>query len=97
MRVVPDEFSLDGNYPNPFRQSTKIAVSLPSDADVTLEVYDALGRRVLRRERTMAAGAGRPFEVGGASLASGVYFYRVTAEAEDGGEHSQTGKMILVR
>jgi hypothetical protein len=97
VRVVPDEFSLDGNYPNPFRQSTKIAVNLPSDADVTLEVYDALGRRVLRRERTMAAGAGRPFEVGGASLASGVYFYRVTAEAEDGGEHSQTGKMILVR
>jgi hypothetical protein len=39
-------FALEPAFPNPFHHSTTFAYSLPEDADVTLEVFDVLGRRV---------------------------------------------------
>jgi hypothetical protein len=57
--AVPDEFSLGANYPNPFRTSTEIRFGLPQAAEVSLEVYDLLGRRVavLASERMQAGTA----------------------------------------
>lgn len=95
--AIPEEFAVSGNYPNPFSRSTKIAVNLPTDADVSLELFDALGRRVMRAERKMQAGTGRTFEIDGSALASGIYFYRVTAQSEHGTEHTDTGRVVLVR
>lgn len=88
----PAAFALDANYPNPFAQSTTIAYALPVAAEVRLEVFDVLGRRV----RTLvgaeqAAGRHRvPFETAG--LASGVYLYRLTA-----GARTATRRLQIVR
>ncbi|MFU8845020.1 MAG: S8 family serine peptidase, partial [Bacteroidales bacterium] len=46
MPDLPDEFALKNNYPNPFNPSTTIRYDLPERADVRLEVFDMLGRRV---------------------------------------------------
>ena len=90
--AAPLRFALDANYPNPFARTTAIAYELPEPATVRLEVFDVLGRRV----RTLVNGeqnAGRhdvEFAVEG--LASGVYLYRLTADAR-----TATRQMHLVR
>jgi DNA/RNA endonuclease YhcR with UshA esterase domain len=100
---IPTAFELQQNYPNPFNPSTTIRFALPSQAMVTLRVYDALGREIhtlLDEQR----GAGY-YEVqwqgttaGGSRVASGVYFYRLTATPVDGGTmRVDLKKMVLVK
>jgi hypothetical protein len=43
--LVPTEFFLDQNYPNPFNPSTTIRFGVPREAEVTLEIFDVLGRK----------------------------------------------------
>ncbi len=94
---LPGSFALDQNYPNPFNPSTTISFALKSASQVRLEVFDCLGRQVsvLVDERL---GAGRHNvawdAVGGGhgSAASGVYFYRLTANGQ-----SKSRKMLLLK
>jgi len=44
--TLPEVFALHPNYPNPFNAATKITYTLPQPANITLTVYDALGRKV---------------------------------------------------
>jgi hypothetical protein len=89
---VPTEFALRQNYPNPFNPSTVIAFDLPTAADVSLTIYDILGREVAR----LASGqrhAGRYQETWDAGdFASGVYFYRLEA-----GDFKELKMLTLVR
>ncbi|NND73086.1 MAG: T9SS type A sorting domain-containing protein [Rhodothermales bacterium] len=84
--------SLHTNYPNPFSSLTTIAYELPGPADVTLAVYDLLGREV----RQLASGnvpTGRhEILFDGTGLTSGVYFVRLQA-----GDSAVTKRMVLVR
>ena len=90
--VVPARFDLEQNYPNPFNPETVISGQWTADSQVKLVVFDVLGRKVA----TLANGrypAGRySFTFDGTNLASGVYFYRLTA-----GTYSAVRKMLLVR
>lgn len=85
------------NVPNPFNPSTTIEFSLASPAQVSLEIFDARGRFV-RRLVDGKRGAGRHTvswagsNDRGAPVASGVYFYRLSA-----GERCETRKMVLLR
>jgi hypothetical protein len=90
-------FGLLQNAPNPFNPKTTIAFNLPASTDVTLEIYDVAGRRVttLVNER-LGAGEHRVEWNGVAStgerVASGVYFYKLTA-----GEENVSKKMVLLK
>ncbi len=88
----PPAFSLEQNFPNPFNPATTIRFGLAGAANVTLTVYDILGRRVavLVNERLGAGNHDVRFD--GTGLASGVYFYRIQA-----GSFVQTRKLCLVR
>ncbi len=88
---VPRPFALEPNYPNPFNPSTTLAFSLPADGPVTLEVFDATGRRVATLvEGELPAGrhavTWRPVD-----RASGVYFARLRA----GGKTAVTRLVLL--
>ncbi|MEZ4703559.1 MAG: T9SS type A sorting domain-containing protein [Rhodothermales bacterium] len=87
----PTTFTLEGNYPNPFNGSTSIQYVLPEAADVTLVVYDILGRevRLLLQAREEAGRHIHRFTADG--LASGVYLYVLRT-----GTHVGVGKMLLV-
>ncbi len=87
-------FELYQNYPNPFNPTTVIAYQLPVASEVSLKVFDALGREVatLVRARQDAGRYSVPFSAATSRLASGIYFYRLQA-----GTFSETKKMLLVK
>ncbi len=94
---LPESFDLKANYPNPFNPTTTIAFDLPEASEVTLEVYDMMGRRVA----TLVNGnlsAGRYEAIwnaradNGASVASGVYIYRLRA-----GSFESVKQMVLMK
>ncbi|MBV6511937.1 MAG: hypothetical protein FMNOHCHN_01425 [Ignavibacteriaceae bacterium] len=87
------DYSLNQNYPNPFNPITEIEFALPEQSDITLKVYDILGKEIA----TLASGsysAGRytvPFD--GTNHASGVYIYKLSY----GKRQSITKKMTLLK
>ena len=99
---IPAETELLRNYPNPFNPETWIPYRLAEDAFVTLTIYDRVGRVVRTLEighqvaavyesRSKAAyWDGR--NALGEQVASGVYFYHLSA-----GGYSQTRRMIIVK
>jgi hypothetical protein len=85
------------NRPNPFAASTELAIGLPADSDLALEVYDVTGRQVdALRVAGAAAGWNRitidARDRTGRELPAGVYFYRVEADGI-----ALTRKMIVCR
>jgi hypothetical protein len=80
------------SYPNPVRREGTVEYALPEEREVTLRVYDVLGREVA----TLAHGkkeAGRhTVRLDTDRLSSGVYFGRLRA-----GEQTRTLKITVVR
>ncbi|MEL7362211.1 MAG: 5'-nucleotidase C-terminal domain-containing protein, partial [Bacteroidota bacterium] len=94
---LPDAFALVGAYPNPFSSGTQIAFDLPQRADVTVQVYDMLGREVVSMSRQdLAPGFGQTFRLDGRGLASGVYVYRLSADL-GAASAVATGRVTLVK
>jgi hypothetical protein len=96
--VLPKQFGLDNNFPNPFNPSTTIPVAIPRTSVVTLKIYSILGEEV----RTLHGGplaAGRHWFVWdsrsdqGHPVATGVYIIQLT---NDLGQR-YTSKMLLLR
>ena len=79
---LPNNFSLSQNYPNPFNPQTTISYQLPTNAQVTIKIYDVLGNEV----RTLVNGnkpAGNHLIVWdgknnlGENVGTGIYFYQL--------------------
>jgi len=95
--TVPNQFSLNQNYPNPFNPSTNIPFKLNRAARVTLRVYDLTGRLVATLMDNAYHNAGQydvRFQAN--QMASGTYFYRLTAITKNN-QLTQTRKMTLIR
>ncbi len=90
--VVPEEYSLDNNYPNPFNPSTKIRFAVPETGNVELNVYDSKGSLVGKLVNGRLNAGLYEYEFNAASLPSGAYFYRLSA-----GSFSSTKRMVLVK
>ncbi len=89
----PSTFSLNQNYPNPFNPSTVISYQLPVNSEVSLKVFDMLGREVasLIEGKRMSAGMhSLTFDAG--NLSSGMYIYRLQA-----GNQVFTKKLTLIK
>jgi len=90
--IAPAEFSLEQNYPNPFNPSTEIKFSIPQTTNITLRVFDIMGREVVTLiDEQMEAGK-HSIVFNAANLSSGVYYYTIITE-----NFIQTNKMILLK
>ena len=90
---VPVEFGLNQNYPNPFNPSTVIRFALPKEGDVKLEVFNLLGDRIATLvDERMPTGFHTVRFDATSGIASGVYFYRLTA-----GGTVFTKRMMLIK
>ena len=89
---LPTAFDLTQNYPNPFNPTTNIEYVVPSQTFVTLKVYNLLGQEVA----TLVNGVQKParyvVDFNANRLASGIYFYTLTA-----GQFVSTKKMVLMK
>lgn len=95
--AIPQTYSLEQNYPNPFNAGTVIRFQQPVDGNVRIDVYNILGHRIRTLvDEFRSAGThqadwdGRSEE--GVEVATGVYFYRITAE-----QFTSTRKMVLLK
>lgn len=93
---APGAFEITQNYPNPSNPKSKIDFQLPFDAQVTLKVYDITGKECGVLVNNFLTADYHTAEFDGSDLASGVYFYRITAEGS-GQVFSKTMKMVLVK
>ncbi len=95
---LPKEFALHQNYPNPFNPTTRIKYDLPKDSKVTLKVYNLLGQEVLTLADEIQDAGFKSIEwnVPQSGMPSGVYFYRLSAEAE-GNSFTAVKKVLLLK
>ncbi len=79
---IPKEVYLNQNYPNPFNPTTTIPFGLDVDSEVSLVVYDILGRKISTLlNKRMTAGTYN-INYRAEHLASGIYFYRLQTDSQ---------------
>jgi len=95
---IPQTFALLQNYPNPFNPTTKIRFSIPvfaetgSHRNVTMRIYDALGREIETLVNEQLNPGTYEVDWNALNYPSGVYFYSLTA-----GTFTQTKKMVMIK
>ncbi|MBU2493160.1 MAG: AGE family epimerase/isomerase [Bacteroidetes bacterium] len=89
---IPHEFNLFQNYPNPFNPSTKIKFSVSEPGNVSLKIYDALGREIKELANNYYNAGNYEIDFSGDKLSSGIYFYSLIS-----GNNIKTKKMILLK
>ncbi len=89
---VPADYHLSQNYPNPFNPKTIINYTLPKSNDVTLTVFDALGREVITLVNEYQTIGSYKVTFDASSISSGIYFYKLITNG-----FSDTKRMILVK
>ena len=99
---IPKDFSLDQNYPNPFNPSTTIHFNVGKRAKVSVVLFDITGKEVttLVNDNKEAGSYNVRWNgttSSGTSVASGTYFCRLLATADDGSKTMETKKMALIR
>ncbi|MEO8663950.1 MAG: T9SS type A sorting domain-containing protein [Ignavibacteria bacterium] len=93
---VPSKLTLFQNYPNPFNPVTKIDFEIPSDGNVSLDIYDNSGKLVTTLMKGFKT-AGYYSEVFDASkIASGVYYYSIKFESS-GNSYDKVMKMVILK
>ncbi len=80
------------NYPNPFREQTTVSFKLKGKANVTLSLYDELGRYVRSIANGRMDAGEKKFTITAGDLASGVYYCTLKADA-----YTETKRIVLAR
>lgn len=74
---LPDKFTVFQNYPNPFNPSTNIRFNLSSSSDVSLIIYNSMGRKILTViDENLSAGI-HTYSVNMSQYSSGMYYARI--------------------
>lgn len=92
MSAAPNSLELCQNYPNPFNPSTMISYALPKTANVSLKVYDLLGKEVATLVSRQQESGRYTVEFVASKLSSGMYIYKLRA-----GDFTETKKMMLLK
>lgn len=94
---IPKEYKLFSNYPNPFNPITTIKFNIPKQSNSSIKIYDINGKFIKELiNKNLNAGT---YEVqwNAENTASGIYFYILTAEDNEGNIFRKENKMILLK
>ena len=91
--ILPTEFSLSANYPNPFNPSTVIEFTLPTQSHVKIIILNALGQTVATLCDEVRSPGAHVIQWNAPDYASGVYFYKMTTNTG----YTETRKMMLLK
>jgi tetratricopeptide (TPR) repeat protein len=89
---IPKTYSLSQNFPNPFNPATTVRYQIPKPGEVTLKVYDILGREVATLVKENKIEGSYDFSFNASRFASGVYIYQLRVN-----DYVSTKKMILLK
>lgn len=92
VEVLPNEYVLEQNFPNPFNPTTSINFSLPKISKAKLVIYDLLGREVATLVNSELPAGLHTVNFDASDLGSGVYIYSLKTE-----DFSQIKRMLLVK
>lgn len=95
--VLPNSFELFQNYPNPFNPATMIKYDLSSSGFVTLTIYDLLGEKVETLVNKTQNNGEHEVTADLSRFTSGVYFYRLNVNSDNGKQFTSIKKMILMK
>ncbi len=95
--TLPDRFKVGCAYPNPFNPSTSLNVTLPSVGQLTVSVFDILGRQVDLFTMGNCLAGQQIVNLNGSSWASGLYFIKVDFIGSNGVHHSDIQKAMLIK
>jgi aryl-phospho-beta-D-glucosidase BglC (GH1 family) len=73
--IIPDQFQLVENFPNPFTDRTETMVHLPVSDEVDIQIFNILGQRVARFSSRLPTGS-HGFQLRGGGLPNGLYLIR---------------------
>ncbi|MDY0081782.1 MAG: T9SS type A sorting domain-containing protein, partial [Ignavibacteriaceae bacterium] len=90
--VLPTEFTLYQNFPNQFNPGTTIKYDIPNTSEVSLIIYDILGKKVKELVNTKQEAGRYEIQFNASNLASGVYIYQLRTPG-----FTQARKMILAK
>ncbi len=94
--TIPQKNQLYQNYPNPFNPVTNIKFEIPNESNVSIKIFDILGKEVFSINEYKRAGS-YELRFDGSHLASGMYFYKFSAESPHGGVFTDTKKMVFIK
>jgi len=86
------KYAIAQNYPNPFNPSTNITFQIPTGGNVSLKVYDVLGKEVAVLIDEYKDAGRYSVNFNGSNLASGIYLYKLQA-----GNFTSTKKLVLMK
>ena len=95
--IIPIAYTLHQNYPNPFNPITNLRYDLPEREQVTLTVFDLMGRQITQLVNTAQESGYKSVQwnatdMHGKPVSAGVYLYQIRV-----GEFVQTRKMVLLK
>ncbi len=96
---APKRFELMQNYPNPFNPTTQFEFQIPKAGLTTLKIYNLIGQEVATLVNENLSPGSYSHVWNAENFASGVYYYRLTvdANAAGGGQFVKTRKMVLMK
>jgi endoglucanase len=95
---IPRHFALYQNYPNPFNPITNLSFTVPSISQVTLKMYDILGREIETIASAIYTTGTHNINWNAGQHASGVYIIRMIAQSENSNDPIiQMRKLLLLK
>ena len=96
-RVLPEQFKLSQNFPNPFNPTTTIKYMLPEDSRVNITVYNMLGKEIYQLLSSVKPAGSHSIQWNGVDqdgnkVSTGIYLFQIQA-----GDFVQTKKMVLMK
>jgi len=92
LSVLPTEYSLEQNFPNPFNPATTIKYALKNDGRVTLKIFNILGEEIKTLVDEVKSAGFYQVDFNASTLSSCVYIYQITTQG-----FTQARKMILTK